>query len=169
MGCSLPHSSVNGISHQKYWSELSFPSPGALPNPGVKPISNCISCTIGRFFYRWATREALCHLLKCSCWTIYSLKYIKLSLKMYHINSYLVSSQYTGSFWLKQQARQPDGLCLLRCPWLYTGDPHPGGSWDDRGRNRVHSCWERSWMWCLNKPIGRRIMSHPHVNCFLLE
>ena len=50
MGCSLPHSSVNGISHQKYWSELSFPSPGVLPNPGVKPISNCISCTGGRFF-----------------------------------------------------------------------------------------------------------------------
>ena len=44
-------------------------------------------------------------------------------------------SQNTGSFWVTQQPRQPDGLCLLPYPWLYTGDPGPGGTWDDRGRN----------------------------------
>ena len=35
MDCSLPGSSV-GFSRQGYWSGLSFPSPGDLPNPGFK-------------------------------------------------------------------------------------------------------------------------------------
>ena len=26
-----------GFSRQEYWSELPFPSPGDLPNPGIKP------------------------------------------------------------------------------------------------------------------------------------
>ena len=28
-----------GFSRQEYWSGLSFPSPGDLPNPGIKPRS----------------------------------------------------------------------------------------------------------------------------------
>jgi len=28
-----------GFSRQKYWSGLPFPSPGNLPNPGIKPWS----------------------------------------------------------------------------------------------------------------------------------
>ena len=28
-----------GFSRQEYWSGLSFPSPGYLPNPGIKPTS----------------------------------------------------------------------------------------------------------------------------------
>ena len=28
-----------GFSRQEYWSGLSFPSPGDLPNPGIKPVS----------------------------------------------------------------------------------------------------------------------------------
>ena len=28
-----------GFSRQEYWSELPFPSPGNLPNPGIKPRS----------------------------------------------------------------------------------------------------------------------------------
>ena len=38
MDCSLPGSSVLGILQgQEYWSGLSFPSPGDLPNPGIEP------------------------------------------------------------------------------------------------------------------------------------
>ena len=36
MGCSLPGSSVHGISQEEYWSGLPFPSPGDLPNAGIK-------------------------------------------------------------------------------------------------------------------------------------
>ena len=35
MDCSLPSSSVHGIPRQEYWSGLSFPSPGDLPDPGI--------------------------------------------------------------------------------------------------------------------------------------
>ena len=28
-----------GFSRQEYWSELPFPSPGDLPDPGIKPGS----------------------------------------------------------------------------------------------------------------------------------
>ena len=37
--CSLPGSSVHGISRQEYWSGLPFPSPGDLPHPGIEPRS----------------------------------------------------------------------------------------------------------------------------------
>ena len=36
MDCSTPGSSVHGISQAEYWSRLPFPSPGDLPNPGIK-------------------------------------------------------------------------------------------------------------------------------------
>ena len=35
--CGLQGSYVDGILQQKYWSELPFPSPGNLPDPGIKP------------------------------------------------------------------------------------------------------------------------------------
>ena len=39
MDCSLPGSSVHGISHQEYWSGLHCPPPGDLPDPGIEPAS----------------------------------------------------------------------------------------------------------------------------------
>ena len=36
MDCSPQGSSVLGFSRQEYWSGLSFPPPGDLPNPGIK-------------------------------------------------------------------------------------------------------------------------------------
>ena len=41
MGCSLPWTAplTMGFSRQEYWSGLPFPSPGDLPNPGIKPRS----------------------------------------------------------------------------------------------------------------------------------
>ena len=35
-----------GFSRQEYWSELPFPSPGDLPDPGIKPG---VSYIAGRF------------------------------------------------------------------------------------------------------------------------
>ena len=37
IACQAPLSTE--ISRQEYWSGLSFPSPGDLPNPGIKPGS----------------------------------------------------------------------------------------------------------------------------------
>ena len=39
MDCSLPGSSVHGFSRKEYWSGLPFPSPGDLPDPGIKQQS----------------------------------------------------------------------------------------------------------------------------------
>ena len=43
-----------GFCRQEYWSGLSWPPPGDLPNLGIEPV-----CPIaGRFFTIWTTREA---------------------------------------------------------------------------------------------------------------
>ena len=39
MDCSPPGSSSMELSRQEYWSGSPFPSPGDLPNPGIKPGS----------------------------------------------------------------------------------------------------------------------------------
>ena len=44
-----------GFSRQKYWSGLSCPSPGDLPDPRDW---TWVSCTAGKFFNNWPTREA---------------------------------------------------------------------------------------------------------------
>ena len=38
------------FSRQEYWSRLPFPSPGDLPNPGIKPTSPASPALAGRFF-----------------------------------------------------------------------------------------------------------------------
>ena len=49
MDCSPAGSSVHG---QEYWSGLSCPPPGDLPEPGIKPVSLTLA---GRFFTTGAT------------------------------------------------------------------------------------------------------------------
>ena len=39
-----------GFSRQEYWSGLPSPSPGDLPNPGIKPTSLTRPALAGRFF-----------------------------------------------------------------------------------------------------------------------
>ena len=47
MNCFPPGSLSIGFPKQEYWSGLPFPSPGSLPNPGIKPRSPTLA---GRFF-----------------------------------------------------------------------------------------------------------------------
>ena len=58
MDCSLPGSSVHGISQQEYWSGLPFPPPGDLPHPGIEPVSLMSPALAGRFFTTSTTWEA---------------------------------------------------------------------------------------------------------------
>ena len=53
MDCSPPGSSVQGILQAKYWSELPFPSPGDLPDPGIKSGTTALQADTTR-----ATGEA---------------------------------------------------------------------------------------------------------------
>ena len=48
MDSSLPQAPPSmGFSGQEYWSGLPFPTPGNLPNPGIKPTSPALA---GRLF-----------------------------------------------------------------------------------------------------------------------
>ena len=47
MDCSLPGTSIHGFPKQEYWNGLPFPSPGDLPDPGIKPMSPAL---VGKFF-----------------------------------------------------------------------------------------------------------------------
>ena len=48
-----------GFSRWEYWSRLSFPSPGDLPDSGIKPESPAAPALEDWLFYHWAIREAL--------------------------------------------------------------------------------------------------------------
>ena len=50
-----------GFPRQGYWSGLPFPSPGHLPDSGIKPASPAVA---GGFFYHWATWKAR---VFCAC------------------------------------------------------------------------------------------------------
>ena len=53
------------FSRQEYWSELPFPSPGDLPDPGIEPAR--VSCIAGRHYTVWASQEYWsCHFLSRS-------------------------------------------------------------------------------------------------------
>ena len=39
------------FSRQEFWSGLPFPTPGDLPDPGIKPTSLASRALAGRFFY----------------------------------------------------------------------------------------------------------------------
>ena len=46
------------FSRQEYWSELPFPLPGNLPDPGIEPMSPVSPLLADRFFTSLASREA---------------------------------------------------------------------------------------------------------------
>ena len=59
MNYSLPGSSVNEISQARIWSGLQFPTPGDLPEPGIKIMSLASHALAGRFFTTSTTWEVL--------------------------------------------------------------------------------------------------------------
>ena len=48
LACQAPLSME--FSRQEYWSGLSFPSPGDLPDPGIKPKSLVFPALASKFF-----------------------------------------------------------------------------------------------------------------------
>ena len=57
VACQAPLSM--GFSRQEYWHGLPLPSPGDLPDPGIKPTSFYVSHVAGRFFTTGTTWEAI--------------------------------------------------------------------------------------------------------------
>ena len=50
MECSLPVPFVHGISQARILEQLPFPTPGDLPDPGIKSVSLVPSALADRFF-----------------------------------------------------------------------------------------------------------------------
>ena len=44
------------FSRQEYWSGLSLPTPRALPDPGIEPMSLASPALAGIFFATWKAR-----------------------------------------------------------------------------------------------------------------
>ena len=59
MDCSPPGSAVRGTLQQEYWSVWPFPSPGDLPDPGIKPVSLMSPALAAGSFTTSTTWEAL--------------------------------------------------------------------------------------------------------------
>ena len=47
-----------GFSREEYWNGLPFPTPGDLPDPGIKPTSLASPALAGGFFTTSTTWEA---------------------------------------------------------------------------------------------------------------
>ena len=47
------------FSRQEYWSGVSFPTPGGLPNPGSEPVCLASPALAGRFFTTGTTWEVI--------------------------------------------------------------------------------------------------------------
>ena len=67
VACQAPLSM--GLSQQEYWSGLSFPTPGDLPDPGIEPTSLVSPALTGRFF-------TTCDAPLCETWKINKHTYI---------------------------------------------------------------------------------------------
>ena len=59
INCRLLSSSAHGIFQQECWSGVPFPSPGDLPDPGIKPVSPASPALAGRFLTTTTTWETL--------------------------------------------------------------------------------------------------------------
>ena len=93
VACQVPLSV--GFSRQEYWSELSWPPPGDLPDSGTEPASLMSPALAGRFFTTSATWEAP-HIwyyilviwnFNQKIWTKNSLYWKNLHFKMYFNNT----------------------------------------------------------------------------------
>ena len=99
VACPTPLSM--GFSRQEYWSGLPFPSPGNLPDPGIKPTSP-FSC-IGR--------QILYH---CATWEVQFPVALRIKCKHIHMVSeaLLLFISWNSSFSILLTALQPHWPCF---------------------------------------------------------
>ena len=64
MDSSPPGSSVHGIFQAAYWSGLPCPTPGDLPDQGIKPVFPLSSALAGVFFMTVPPGKHIC---LCPC------------------------------------------------------------------------------------------------------
>ena len=90
VACQAPLSM--GFPRQEYWNWLPFPSPGAVPNPGIKPASPAVA---GEFF----TSASPLHSYLC---TIISAVY---KIVGFYLNDLPILNLFLWCWWLKRESR----------------------------------------------------------------
>ena len=89
-----------GFPRQEYWSGLSFPSPGDLPNPGIELGSLMSPALAGGFFTTCATWEARVNKRGNLSKGVWYLKELKLSLPSDQEQECLLSTLFLFLNWL---------------------------------------------------------------------
>ena len=115
------------FSREEYWSDLLFPSPGDLPNPGIKPISalqtNSLllshlgSPTRGEV----ETKELLGKFLRCLCYPCigFSITFLADSALQVTLTGFLLTTHFPCQASLHWEALLSS--CLLP---LFSNSPH---------------------------------------------
>ena len=75
VACQAPLSM--GFPQQEYWSRLPFPSPGDLPDPGIKPVSFASPALAGGFITTAPLGKPFLYLLFAN--TLLKTRYIKMT------------------------------------------------------------------------------------------
>ena len=125
MDCSLPDSSVHGISRQEYWSGLPIHSPGSLPDPGIKPRSPASPALVHGFFTAEPTHM---------CIYIYIYVYIYI----YTIPHYVCMGIYIYTYICIYAAAAAKSL--QSCPTLWDPIEVLLCPWDSPGKNTGVGC-----------------------------
>ena len=133
MDCSLPGSSVHGISQARIleWVAISFSSGSSWPRGWMH-----VSC-IGRWvLYHWATREALKNIfsLKKGRWSDNKQKKVSWSSLLHCIYKVTVIIEEVGRNWGAAAAKLFQS-CLTLCDPIDSSPPGPLRPWDSPGKN----------------------------------
>ena len=138
MVCSLLGFPVHGILQVRILEWVAIPSPGDLSDPGIQPVSACISCIAGRFFTCWAIGEAWW--MSKTLWT-----YCENSHIVYDANLFLIA--------VLEKAMAPHSSTLAwKIPWMEEpgrlhsmGSLRVGHDWAISLSLSTFMHWRRKW------------------------
>ena len=134
MVCSLPGSSVHEISQARVLEWFPFPSPGALPDPGIKPTSPALA---GGFFTPEPHGKPFILfnasiIFNCVCVCIYHIFFIRSSvngqLGCYHVLAIVKSAtmnigvhvSFQTMYFCEHIPKSGVGVNILQLFYLYT-------------------------------------------------
>ena len=100
------------LSRQEYWSGLSFPSPGDLPDARIKPTSPALLNTLS---------SLLCHLnywRSCGCMCVCVYIYIYMSISISPITALTSVRKTYGTFWRNTSLGMLSNQLYTEWPWV---------------------------------------------------
>ena len=157
MDCSLPGTSIHRFPKQEYWNGLPFPSPGGLPDPGIKPMSPAL---VGKF----STTEPpgkpihVCmYIYMCVCVYIYVCVYIDIILWEWFMFVFILLYTF---YWASQV------VLVVKNPPASAGDVRDMGLIPGSGES--HLAWQPTAVLlpsksCRQEPGGLQSMGSKRI------